>query len=78
MDRPELLTLTLSKPNQDLCRDLNPASVELEEAAQALFKLAKVSDPESFLEVMERIEGSHSLADRLVGYADEMKVGSGL
>lgn len=65
--------MSLTKPNQELRRDLSGAVNRIEEFAGELFRQAKDTPPEDFMKAMEKIESLHVLADRLRGYADEVK-----
>ncbi|MBA1318036.1 hypothetical protein G7032_19485 [Pseudomonas monteilii] len=67
--------MTLTKPNQQLRRDLKDAAFALESAALEIFHKAQAGDEAKFLEAMKRVGELHELADRLVGYGDEVKVG---
>lgn len=67
--------MPLTKPNQQLRRDLKEAAALLEEAAHDLFRVAKRCDEAGFLAVMEKIAELHEQADKLAGYADEVKAG---
>ncbi|MNC49840.1 hypothetical protein D3C75_990490 [compost metagenome] len=67
--------MALTKPNQELRRDLKAAAFSLEEAALELFRLAKQRGDAELLEAMETIEKLHEQADRLTAYADEVKAG---
>lgn len=65
----------LTKINQDLRRDLKSAALALEDAAHDLFKMAKQYGDAELVATMEKIERLHVEADRLSGYADEVKAG---
>ncbi|MBV7523423.1 hypothetical protein KW834_03255 [Pseudomonas sp. PDM29] len=67
--------MTLTKPNQELRRDLKAAAFSLEEAALDLFRVAKQRGDAELLEAMETIEKLHEQADRLTAYAEEVKAG---
>ncbi|WP_223515753.1 hypothetical protein [Pseudomonas sp. GL-R-26] len=67
--------MALTKPNQELRRDLKAAAFSLEEAALEMFRLAKQRGDAELLEAMETIEKLHEQADRLTAYADEVKAG---
>ena len=67
--------MSLTKPNQELRRDLKAAAFSLEEAALDLFRVAKQRGDADLLEAMETIERLHEQADRLKAYADEVKAG---
>lgn len=68
--------MPLTKPNQQLRRNLKAAAFSLEEAALDLFRVAKQRGDADLLEAMETIERLHEQADRLKAYADEVKVGA--
>ncbi|AWY39030.1 hypothetical protein DKY63_03515 [Pseudomonas putida] len=65
----------LTKTNQVLRRDLKSAALALEDAAQDMFRMAKQYGDAELLAVMHKIERLHEEADRLNGYADEVKDG---
>jgi len=67
--------MPLTKPNQQLRRDLKEAAFALESAALEIFHKAQGGKEAQFLEAMKRVGELHELADRLVGYGDEVKVG---
>jgi len=67
--------MALTKPNQELRRDLKAAAFSLEEAALEMFRLAKQRGDTELLEAMETIEKLHEQADRLTAYAEEVKAG---
>ena len=67
--------MPLTKPNQELRRDLKAAAFSLEDAALDLFRVAKQRGDSGLLEAMETIERLHEQADRLKAYADEVKAG---
>ncbi|MBV4514975.1 hypothetical protein [Pseudomonas kurunegalensis] len=67
--------MPLPKPNQQLRRDLKDAAFALESAALEIFHKAQGGEETQFLEAMKRVGELHELADRLVGYGDEVKVG---
>lgn len=68
--------MPLTKPNQQLRRDLKDAAFALESAALEIFHKAQGGDEAQFFEAMKRVGELHELADRLVGYGEEVKVGS--
>lgn len=68
--------MPLTKPNQQLRRDLKDAAFALESAALEIFHKAQGGEEGQFLEAMKRVGELHELADRLVGYGDEVKDGS--
>lgn len=67
--------MSLTKPNQQLRRDLKEAGALLEDAAQALFATAKTLSDEQFISEMERIGKLNECIDRLEAYAEEVKAG---
>ncbi|MGH8447904.1 hypothetical protein [Pseudomonas sp.] len=67
--------MPLTKPNQQLRRDLKAAASTLDDAAHDLFRSAKQCDEAGFLAVMEKIGKLHECIDKLEGYAEEVKVG---
>lgn len=67
--------MPLTKPNQQLRRDLKDAAFALESAALELFHKSQDGEEAQFLEAMKRVGELHELADRLVGYGDELKAG---
>lgn len=67
--------MSLTKPNQQLRRDLKDAAFALESAALEIFHRAQGGEEAQFLEAMKRVGELHELADRLVGYGDEVKAG---
>ncbi|CAI3803830.1 hypothetical protein ACQKF2_16585 [Pseudomonas hunanensis] len=67
--------MSLTKPNQQLRRDLKDAAFALESAALEIFHKAQAGAEAEFLEAMERVGKLHELADRLTGYGEEVKAG---
>lgn len=67
--------MPLTKPNQQLRRDLKDAAFALESAALEIFHKAQGGEEAQFLEAMKRVGELHELADRLAGYAEEVKSG---
>ncbi|NBB58930.1 hypothetical protein GVN18_06520 [Pseudomonas sp. ODNR1LW] len=67
--------MPLTKPNQELRRDLKAAASALEDAAHDLFREAKTYAEPEFLAAMEKIGKLHEHMDRLMEYAEEVKVG---
>lgn len=67
--------MSLTKPNQQLRRDLKAIASNLEESCVDLGKLAeKLSDADAI--ALAGLVGTlYEEADRLVGYADEVKAG---
>jgi hypothetical protein len=67
--------MPLTKPNQQLRRDLKAIASNLEESCIDLGKLAeKLSDADA-IALMGLVGTLYEEADRLVGYADEVKAG---
>lgn len=67
--------MSLKKPNQQLRRDLKAIASNLEESCIDLGKLAeKLSDADA-IALMGLVGTLYEEADRLVGYADEVKAG---
>ncbi|MNJ19068.1 hypothetical protein D3C77_133850 [compost metagenome] len=67
--------MPLTKPNQELRRDLKDAASALEDAARDLFREAKSYAEPEFVEAMEKIGKLHEHADALRTYAEEVKAG---
>ncbi|WDG45689.1 hypothetical protein [Pseudomonas chlororaphis] len=65
--------MPLTKPNQQLRRDLKDAAFALEEAALDIFSKAQGCKEAEFLVAMEKVSKMHEQADRLKAYADEVK-----
>lgn len=67
--------MPLTKPNQQLRRDLKAIAFNLEQSCVDLGELAeKLSDADAI--ALTGLVGTlHEEADRLVGYADEVKTG---
>ncbi|NWD85595.1 hypothetical protein [Pseudomonas sp. K5002] len=67
--------MSLTKPNQQLRRDLKAIASNLEESCIDLGKLAeKLSDADA-IALMGLVGTLYEEADRLSGYADEVKAG---
>ena len=67
--------MSLTKPNQQLRRDLKAIASNLEESCIDLGKLAeKLSDADA-IALMGLVGTLYEEADRLVGYAEEVKSG---
>lgn len=67
--------MSLTKPNQQLRRDLKAIASNLEESCIDLGKLAeKLSDADA-IALMGLVGTLYEESDRLVGYADEVKAG---
>ncbi|QYM66673.1 hypothetical protein K1X80_16585 [Pseudomonas sp. So3.2b] len=67
--------MSLTKPNQQLRRDLKEAALAIEDAANSLFKEAKMLEESGFLAAMGQIARLHGHADLLKGYAAEVNSG---
>lgn len=67
--------MSLTKPNQELRRDLKAAASALDDAAHDLFREAKSYAEPEFLIAMAKIAQLHEHVDRLRMLADEVKVG---
>ena len=68
-------TMPLTKPNQELRRNLKAAAFALDDAAQDLFREAKGYAEPEFLVAMAKIAKLHEHVDRLTMLADEVKAG---
>lgn len=67
--------MSLTKPNQQLRRDLKAIAFNLEQSCVDLGKLAeKLSDADA-IALMGLVGTLYEEADRLVGYAEEVKIG---
>ena len=67
--------MSLTKPNQQLRRDLKAIAFNLEQSCVDLGKLAeKLSDTDA-VALMGLVGTLNEEADRLMGYADEVKAG---
>ncbi len=67
--------MALTKPNQQLRRDLKAIAFNLEQSCIDLGKLAeKLSDADA-IALMGLVGTLYEEADRLVGYAEEVKAG---
>ena len=67
--------MAITKPNQQLRRDLKAIASNLEQSCVDLGKLAeKLSDADA-IALMGLVGTLYEEADRLVGYADEVKDG---
>ncbi|WP_421526786.1 hypothetical protein [Pseudomonas brenneri] len=67
--------MALSKPSQQLRRDLKAIAFNLEQSCIDLVKLTeKLSDADA-IALMGLVGTLYEEADRLVGYADEVKAG---
>lgn len=68
-------TMSLTKPNQELRRNLKAAAFALDDAAQDLFREAKGDAEPEFLVAMAKIANLHEHVDRLTMLPDEVKAG---
>ena len=67
--------MSLTKPNQQLRRDMKAIASNLEQSCIDLVKLAeKLSDADA-IALMGLVGTLYEEADRLVGYAEEVKAG---
>ena len=67
--------MAMTKPNQHLRRDLKDIAFNLEQSCIDLVKLAeKLSDADA-IALMGLVGTLYEEADRLVGYADEVRAG---
>ena len=67
--------MSLTKPNQQLRRDLKAIASILEESCIDLGKLAEKFSDADAIALMGLVGTLYEEADRLVGYADEVKAG---
>lgn len=67
--------MPLTKPNQQLRRDLKDAAFALESAALEIFHKAQGNEDAEFQDAMKQAKKLHELADRLTGYGEEVKAG---
>ncbi|AIB35892.1 MULTISPECIES: hypothetical protein [Pseudomonas] len=67
--------MALTKPNQHLRRDLKAIAFNLEQSCVDLGKLAKKLSDADAIALMGLVGTLYEEADRLVGYADEVKAG---
>jgi len=67
--------MSLTKPNQELRRDLKAAARDLEEAAREMFTMIGHKNASEVMPTLARIEELHAQADKLKGYADEVRDG---
>jgi hypothetical protein len=67
--------MSLTRSNQELRRDLKAVARDLEEAARELFAMVRHKNASEVLPTMDKIEALHAQADRLKGYADEVRDG---
>ncbi|WLI03125.1 hypothetical protein [Pseudomonas simiae] len=67
--------MSLTKPNQQLRRDLKAIALNLDQSCVDLGRLARrLSDADAIV-LMGLVGTLYEEADRLVGYADEVKAG---
>ena len=67
--------MSLTKPNQQLRRDLKAIASNLEESCVDLGKLAERLSDADAIALAGLVGTLYEEADRLVGYADEVKAG---
>jgi len=67
--------MALTKPNQYLRRDLKAIAFNLEQSCVDLGKLAEKLRDADAIALTGLVGTLHEEADRLVGYADEVKAG---
>ena len=67
--------MSLTKPNQDLRRDLKGTAFHLEQSCIDLGRLAQRLSGADALALMNLVGRLYEDADRLAGYADEVKAG---
>lgn len=65
----------MNDQTKDLLKDLESAVTAIEDAAYDLFLASKHVSHDGFPDAMEKISKLHKQADRLKGYADEVKAG---
>jgi hypothetical protein len=65
----------LTKPNQELRRNLKKVSFHLEQTAIDVLKLASRANAEDALTILHMLNRLYEDADWLATYADEVKVG---
>lgn len=68
-------TMSLTKPNQELRRNLKAAAFALDDAAQDLFREAKGYVEPEFLVAMAKVAQLYEHVDRLTMLANEVKAG---
>ncbi|WLH77605.1 hypothetical protein PSH81_17860 [Pseudomonas sp. FP2335] len=67
--------MALTKPNQRLRRDLKAIDFDLEQSCVDLDRLASLLSDANAIALMGLVGTLYEEADRLVGYADEVKAG---
>ena len=67
--------MALTKPNQRLRRDLKAIDFNLEQSCVDLDRLASLLSDANAIALMGLVGTLYEEADRLVGYADEVKAG---
>lgn len=67
--------MALTKPNQQLRRDLKAIAFKLEQSCVDLGRLASLLSDANAIALMGWVGTFYEEADRLVGYADEVKAG---
>ncbi|RAI69527.1 hypothetical protein DOZ80_15450 [Pseudomonas fluorescens] len=67
--------MPLTKPNQDLRRELNNVAFSLEQAASEVLSLTKACQGAEVVTALKLISKLYEDADRLAALADEVKAG---
>jgi hypothetical protein len=67
--------MPLTKPNQDLRRELKTLGLDLEQAASEVLSLTKGCEGAEVVATLKLIGKLYEDADRLAALADEVKVG---
>lgn len=67
--------MSLTKPNQQLRRDLKSVAFNLEQHCIDLGRLASRLGAEDAIALMRLVGGLYEDVDKLAGYAEEVKVG---
>lgn len=65
--------MSLTRPNQELRRDLKAAARDLEEVARQMFAEVGQKNVSDLMPTLARIEKLHAQADRLKEYAEEVR-----
>ena len=65
--------MSLTRPNQELRRDLKAAARDLEEMAREMFAAVGQKNASDLMPTLTRIEKLHAQADRLKEYAEEVR-----
>lgn len=67
--------MSLTKPNQELRRDLKGVAFNLEQSCVDLGRLAQRLSDADALELMRVVGGLYGEVDRLTAYAEEVRAG---